>query len=59
MKNNTNVAAVIRLTRATTKAQREGLSTLGLYRTSLSGPEVRQIFKVRTHQKPDVLTVGI
>jgi len=31
---------------------------LGLYRTSLSGPEVRQIFKVRTHQKPDVLLPG-
>ena len=33
-------------------------SILGLYRTSLSGPEVRQIFKVRTHQKPDVLLPG-
>ena len=33
-------------------------STLGLYRTSLSGPEVRQIFKVRTHKKPDVLLPG-
>ena len=31
---------------------------LGLYRTSLSGPDVRQIFKVRTHQKPDVLLPG-
>ena len=31
---------------------------VGLYRTSLSGPEVRQIFKVRTHQKPDVLLPG-
>ena len=33
-------------------------SHLGLYRTSLSGPEVRQSFKVRTHQKPDVLLPG-
>ena len=31
---------------------------LGLYRTSLSGPEVRQIFKVWTHQKPDFLLPG-
>ena len=31
---------------------------VGLYRTSLSGLEVRQIFKVRTHQKPDVLLPG-
>ena len=31
---------------------------LGLYRTSLSGPEVRQISKVRTQQKPDVLLPG-
>ena len=28
------------------------------YRTSLSGPEIRQIFKVRTHQKPDVFPTG-
>ena len=31
---------------------------LGLYWTSLSGPEVQQIFKVWTHQKPDVLLPG-
>ena len=31
---------------------------LGLYRTSLSGPEVRQIVKIRTHQKPDVFLPG-
>ena len=35
-----------------------GHQGVGLYRTSLSGPEVRQILKVRTHQKPDVLFPG-
>ena len=31
---------------------------VGLYRTSLFGPEVRQISKVRTQQKPEVLLPG-
>ena len=34
------------------------IMSLGLYRTSLSCPEVRQIFKVQTHQKPDVFLPG-
>ena len=34
------------------------MSPVGLYWTSLSGPEVQQIFKVGTHQKSDVLLPG-